>query len=656
MSFSAYKNIKLSNKHTKFSNYNYANENSEALHKYGTTIVTGNDDYNENNKNNENNLNENDSESIDYIEPYNYHKKIKPLVTSTTNTKQKGYLRDTRNKIDPTQTTYFWVEDFKNWATWRIAGYSPMEGEATEVNYYVLYVWNGLDSFVPLEYTGALLNADNFVNTAQNKILSDLRHNTITLDGMTYSQDYYVAQMRGASLAGFNKPNDSLGFEGSKQIVCSYPLHSLNDYSIYDGESMQTIRMGCPNMLDLTLSRDEQCITRFVRHLTFNEHALEVFECNSMKELEEKFYHKNKEDIQAYFYENKGIDMYYSGYKSTYTEPIFYDPNHNDNISLAGMMNRYFVPKAYYGIPVDSLVLGELKIGSSNKFWTNYYNNIAVKFQTPEYAHGYLRFHLYNDPSAGSKYVRLALATIFVDTQKQLYTDPAKPDMYNGEDGIDTNGFLAIRHRTFPFQRNNMIYDAGNGNMDTYNSYNVPPLTKKVWHTTEEWSGESDKDRFVYYIEGDQSGNTDDEKAFQKKCLTETVKNTTNFSFFNALANGLPMLYRLPTGEIALATHLYLNCIHGLTTESMDFINEMSVNIFGTGSSKTIARDWLKPAVINSNETASIIKQRGLGTLHSVKSPQICKTAKADVALNFKANNIMFNVDNVNDGDYAAKW
>lgn len=363
MSFSAVKNISISNDLTVYDSKQstvekiYRNMPAGAMHKL--SVVDYVEDVEKNNSGDSNNNNQEDKEIIEqkYIEPYNFSQK-KENNDYVTDKKQSGYLkRQTDAAVNGSGVKdYFWVEDFKNWCTWMCLA-NEQNADTPMVNSYVLCVWNGIDSFVPINHNGAVLyRKDEYFQNTQNQVLSNLRHYAVLKnENQLEVIDNYISQYRG----DFRK-FDNIQFNDEMPGLLSsvYVLKSTTKYSIYD-ESFQCYRYGNPMNIDMKQPGNTTKIVRYVKNLYFDRASVENETGKSLEEFEKEFNDGVKSlnkinEPTSYFYklgENRGNwDKYRTD--RCYMK-IFYDPNYHDVISYIDILQRYFSMGYYYGLRLN---------------------------------------------------------------------------------------------------------------------------------------------------------------------------------------------------------------------------------------------------------------------------------------------------------------
>ena len=87
-----------------------------------------------------------------YIEPY----KFKDVTNSSSTKEGKGYLKiGSDGTTDPTQSKYFWVEELKNWCTYRVWSGCPLR--ANSITCYFAYdqpiVYNSYNNYSQQVYS-----------------------------------------------------------------------------------------------------------------------------------------------------------------------------------------------------------------------------------------------------------------------------------------------------------------------------------------------------------------------------------------------------------------------------------------------------------------------------------------------------------------------
>jgi len=116
-----------------------------------------------------------------YIEPYNF--KSNTAVNSTK--EGNGYLKiGSLDVTDPSQSKYFWVDELKNWCTYRVWAGCPVRAEVITLRVYYQYSTGGGGSYGPhggnvgggtsfSNFTLTLTNSDDPIYSTLAKTLSD---------------------------------------------------------------------------------------------------------------------------------------------------------------------------------------------------------------------------------------------------------------------------------------------------------------------------------------------------------------------------------------------------------------------------------------------------------------------------------------------------
>ena len=631
MSFSAFKKIELDNlksfRKTTTDGDVYSNNRVASVHK--DTII--NYDYEEfvvPKKNITEKTFEEEFSAISakFIEPYNY--KNKDAVNCVVTKDESGYLKYFPDKsIEGSDSiTYFWVEDFKNWCTWKInaESYHPNDPYA---NIYQLCVWNGRNSFIPINEFGTV-SIDQEIGKWQNDVLAKCRYYN-SICGVVV--DNYIYQKRGDFVDENNAP-----FGGSMpgQQVGGYVLHEAREYSVYDKDTFQAVRYGNPLNINLLERPNNSIYFRDVLNLTLddagcqscygkdaNELESEIWDRTHYNENSDTGYDKCDEDDDTGWWTNwswtpgngawnpvtlldgtplgLGISYFFgkrsskgnhnmmyrwddNKYQTTseYYNKIFKDPNYGDVISFSEIKNRYFDNAWQGGLPVQSYVTKEKDVSYPCT------NCIYLEF-------------------VGNK---KGLGMRIYQKNNSLRWENISDSGNEGHWSAMKNGYSRVK------------YGYAAGRIDNFAGCNKSP---KDWNSA----------------------------------TLGTWANVTNLNMTTNLSIGAPPVYRLPTGELCLCTNLRLPGPPGLTGYDVEFINDICKQWFGDGRDKTIGDNWLKHVIINNDEEkeTSIIDPKSQ-SLNSELHQQTTTIVNNKAAVKFSTNNIIVTTNVVENNDYAAKW
>lgn len=623
MSFSAVKDITLSNERTTYNHAttgslfdNFKNENAAGMHKLSTVYYTDKADTSVYDHSDEDNsASANATSENGYIAPYE--------VTTTesneyiTDNKKSGFL-----KYEPdvaiegnANATYFWVEDFKNWCTWKVND-NTLYVNKPAVNSYTLCFWNGKNGFEPLTDEGLLnLTSDESVNSWQNDILNKLRRSTLT-DSITV--DNFINQYRGDFKdKGFMPYGDKVpGMQ-----ACTYILRKTIDYSINDSDSFQTFRYGNPMNIDLAQPASTSTYLRKILNIYLDEGAVKRIWGDSLESAEKRIwdhthYNENSDTggeetsdyvssillslyvspvagaISYLLSSKKGNGNMMYHYRSgshkmcrpKCEDKVFFDPNYGDTVSWCDLETRYFSSYYDYGMPLQPYVT-EMDKSPCSDF-------IVLEFKSSSYKGKY----------------------------QQIYF---------------RNGHLKWQN------------SSSNKNPGAY-SFGIQgesPLRFGLCAGAEE-------------IETDsriKDGFSDGRKIYKNQL--GYWEHATNVDFMNLASVGLPPLYRLPSGELGINVRMRIGGPRGLTGYDADFLNKKCQKIFGNGQDKTIDDNWLKDEIINSyEESTSSIKDADAASLDSTKQSQTNNIVNNEMSLTFGANNLTLSTSDIASNDYAAKW
>lgn len=556
-----------------------------------------------------------------YIEPYKYAQDSKDDGVKTI--KDSGYLRyypDAAIEGSKT-TTYFWIEDFKNWATWMISPNSTYTS-VPAANDFVLCLWNGRDGFKALDYNGAMSSKDQVFQKLQNDILARLRLTSVDINGVPSTIDEFISHTRG-DFQDFN--NSPWGNSMPAIMSRVYVLNKITNYSIYDSNTMQTFRYGNPLNLDITEKASVSTIIKTLKNFYFDEAAIKRYTGQTLAEYERSLwggthYNENRDTggeeasdyiapiaagilvsglmaspiiggivggITRWFSSEKGNANWFYKYRSgkhVYTDradmELIYDPNTNETISWKTLEARYFSSCYYYGLPVQPYTL------SSDGFPTS--SDVYIELRSPEQSGRCIQVFYRNG---------------------HLKCQNASTSENSGTYNFSIDGEANLRHGLFT------------GAVD---------LTENI------------TDRFG-------------KNMYNQKLGEYYHASSTNF--FNVGSVGLPPLYRLPTGELAINTIMRIGGTRGICGYDADFLNKKCQKLFGDGLNKTINDDWLKEPTINSNEeNNTAIKKLSDGTLDSTKLAQVNNVVVNDSSIGFTANNVVLTTSDLTSNDYVAKW
>lgn len=569
--------------------------------------------------------------SAEFIEPYNYTSK--DSVNCVTTKDGCGYLKffPESSIAGGDSITYFWVEDFKNWCTWKINAekYHPNDPYA---NIYQLCVWNGRNSFVPINEDGTV-DAVQEIAKWQNNVLTKCR---IINSICGAAVDNYIFQKRGDFVDQNFAP---FGGKMPGQMIGGYVLREAREYSVYDKDSFQTIRYGNPINIDLLERPNNSTFFRDVLNLTLDDDGCQANYQKDAAELETDIwnrthYNENSDtgydkcrenDASDYWTSwswNPGTGLFNSmsvgtlllgggllGFglnafmKSRYSKgnhnmmyrwddnsyeltdeasyAIFKDPNYGDVISFNDIKNRYFDNSWQGGLPVQPYVKHE----ADNDYPCS--DPIFLEFTGNQKGRG-MRIYMKNNS--------LRWENISSDGNEGAWSE------------MKNNGCARVR------------YGYAAGRQDGFAQCAKKP---KNWNDS----------------------------------TLGTWRNVSNLNMMTGLSIGAPPLYRLPTGELCLCTNLRLPGPPGLTGYDVEFINDICKQWFGDGMGKTIGDNWLRSLAINKDEEkeTSIIDPDSQ-SLNSELHQQTTTIVNNSAAIKFTTNNIIVTTNVVEPEDYAAKW
>lgn len=622
MSFSAIKDITISNLRTVYNTDNpnaktildfYKNKQAGSMHKLSTVYYTNDADtsvYDDSRKDNSAETNARTEKG--YVEPYN--------VTTTesgefiTDNKKSGFLKyEPQAAIEgSTNCSYFWIDDFKNWATWAI-NENTQYYDSPRTNAYVLCLWNGKTGFDPINLNGAYETKDEKVTLWQNEILAKLR-TTIIFPGLQV--DEFVHQMRGDFKDFGITP---FGDRVPGMIASTYALKRNINYSINDADNFQTIKYGNPVNYDLAAKASTSTYIKKVKNLYFDAAAVKRLWDWSLEDAESELWdhtHFNEnsdtggEETMDYIAtigatvflgpvagvctwfasSTNGNGNWMYKYKrgqhrmeDRAADKVFYDPNFGDTISWYQISDRYFTSYFDYGIPLQPYILRTDKMPTSDTLMFEFKSNkYKGKFQG-----------------------------IFLRNGKLKWQNGTSKD----NQSYYTNGIQGETSLRFGFF----------GGIDYVNSNQ------------------------------DIKNNLSSSDVYQKRLGFHQM--ITNLDFMNLSSFGVPPIYRLPTGEIGLNVQMRIGGPTGVSGFDVEFLNKKCQKIFGNGQDKTINDHWLKSDVINTYEEAKTgINAKNAASLDSTKESQTSSVVKNDISLSFSANNVVLTTSDIVANDYVAKW
>lgn len=213
-----------------------------------------------------------------WVTPMEYYSSLDNVNSTNDNTKQ-GFLKDIPTSVNNSakNTTYFWVEDLKNWCRYIYNGNSQ-----AGTNIFNLFVWNGRDDWIPITNfsisndPGALVYDKYHIAKMQDKLLKHF-YNTDTGDNSLsiisergIQQVPYVVDNEQVENPMLNPdlfhgyarlfwqpgwPNRQLYVHAIKlQKTIKYTINSSDDFQTIRWQTIPSIFINSPNVVQFAQS------------------------------------------------------------------------------------------------------------------------------------------------------------------------------------------------------------------------------------------------------------------------------------------------------------------------------------------------------------------------------------------------------------------
>ena len=259
------------------------------------------------------------------------------------------------------------------------------------------------------------------------------------------------------------------------------------------------------------------------------------------------------------------------------------------------------------------------------------------------------------------------------------------------------NGFSSEIDNVNAVDRNVIIQQRGIQQDPTYTADNSRVnIVSRPWHRLQTIVGLRLQKTTKYSINDTNNFQTIRWNSVYAPVTHDRLNNIGNFAqgnFRNPITIGVPPVWRLPTGEICLASTLYYNSdggngyIYAKVAEGAPFIkvplgitrtsnfwvscnnilgdndleaaawvNSICANFFGNGNDKTIERDWLHETKMSENDTSEydVSYDDMLDSSKAFEQHNINK--ENSLKCSFTVNRPVVTTEEITGSDYAKKW